>query len=433
MRVLLLISESWNDITYPNNNMTNWFSGFTQVEIFTITCGAEYPHNACCKNYYMLNDLSMVRSFLPGNQAGRILKLENFPLSAEKAITPFEYRVYQKRDKLHKPILRLARDFIWRFGKINVRSLQGFLKDANPDIIFSQRMGSVKMCRLESIVQSYSKAPMIAYTGDNEYLQDGLTGSFIERIHRIWTRKWLDKMIPTYKLYYCMSEEQMKFYEKKFAVRTKFLVKCGDFSEELVHKKVHQPIRIVYAGKLYCGRDETLKVISDVIRQINKEKNTFVLDIFTNDTISKEQEASLNDCITSIIHDAVPANKLPEIYKNSDIVLHVEGLDQKNILKTKYSFSTKIMDCISSGCAVLAVCDPTQAGFAYLKKNDIAFTATEKESLYRVLEMIQNSSELICDYSKKAYLFGSQNHSRAATQSMILKDFEEIINESVTD
>ncbi len=37
MKILLLLSESWNDKTAPNNNMTNWFKDFSDVEIWTIS------------------------------------------------------------------------------------------------------------------------------------------------------------------------------------------------------------------------------------------------------------------------------------------------------------------------------------------------------------------------------------------------------------
>ena len=159
------------------------------------------------------------------------------------------------------------RDAIWRFGRIDKKKLAEFLENANPDIIFSQRKGNVKMCRLEYEIQKISKAPMVAYTGDNEYLQDGLTGTLIQKLHYLWIRHWLDKMIPTYRLYYSMSEEQMRFYNKKFGINTKFLVKCGEFSEKLIHKTINTPIRLVYAGKLYCGRGATLCLLTEVFKR----------------------------------------------------------------------------------------------------------------------------------------------------------------------
>ena len=45
MKILLLLSESWNDITAPNNNMTNWFQNFPNVEIWTISGSARTPDN----------------------------------------------------------------------------------------------------------------------------------------------------------------------------------------------------------------------------------------------------------------------------------------------------------------------------------------------------------------------------------------------------
>ena len=90
------------------------------------------------------------------------------------------------------------------------------------------------------------------------------------------------------------------------------------------------------------------------------------------------------------------------------------------------------MDCLSSGASVLAVCNPCQAGYSYLKQHDIAFTASDKNELKQVLERIQKEPELICEYSRKAYMYGCENHNKKATQTMILKDFEDVINENTS-
>ncbi|MBQ7726336.1 MAG: glycosyltransferase [Clostridia bacterium] len=430
MKVLLLLSESWNDQIYPNNNMSNWFTGFPDLEIATIQCGPEKPSNHCCKNYFCVSDLEMAKSIFPGKRAGRVLRYEEYPSTEAVAYSSVETAVYARKSHLHNGFVRLLRSVIWCFGRYHVKLLKSFIEDFSPDIVFSQRMGSVKMCRLEAVVQKLCKAPMIAYTGDNEYLQDGLTGGFFDRLHAVWTRKWLDKMIPTYSLYYSMSDEQMRFYESKFGVEMKFLVKCGAFSEELVHKKVHSPIRLVYAEKLYWGRGDTLSLIAQVLRRINTAERPIQLDIYTGDTLTPDQKTALDDGVVSTVHCAVPSEALPAIYGDADLVLHVEGFDRSNAIKTKYSFSTKIMDCLSSGCAVLAVCDPSQAGFLYLQQNDIAITASSEEELRERLEQMLQHPEIIPDYAKKAYEFGVRFHQREKVQQMLYNDFMKVLYES---
>lgn len=429
MRILILLSESWNDSLYPNNNESNWFTDFHEVEVFTISGGAGFPQNHCCKHYFTLCDKDMVKSFLPGKRAGKVFHLDSFPDGNNHSISKLENNVYKRREKLHHASIRLIRDLIWRYGRINLSSLKEYIDYVSPDIVFSIRMGSVKMCRLEHVVSKMTNAPLVAYTGDNEYSQDGITGNLFGRIHTIWTRAWLNKMIPQYRLYYSMSYSQMEYYSKKFGVNTKFLVKSGDFTKDRLHKDINNPIRLVYAGKLYWGRDQTLRLIGDVLREIDRDETRFILSIYTTDPISEEKNPFLNDGKTSIVHQAVSVDKLSEILLQSDIALHVEGLEKENALKTKYSFSTKIIDCLSSGCAVLAVCNPEQAGFEYLRKNDIAFTASDRDELKAVLCRIKSSPDSIKDYARKAIIYGIEHHSKEKTQQMLFNDFTEIIHD----
>lgn len=427
MRILLLISESWNDTVHPNNNMSNWFTDFPDTEIYTIQCGPEKPKNRCCRNYFSVCDAEMVKSFLPGNRAGKILRYDEYPIKEDASLSNIENRVYNNRNKLHNGFARLLRSVIWRFGRYNKKLMKRFIDDFQPDIIFSQRMGSVKMCRLEKIVQSLCDAPMVAYTGDNEYAIGLSAKDLFEKINRSWTRHWLDKMIPTYSLYYNMSEEQMDFYEKKFGVKTKFLVKCGFFSEESIHKSVNDPIRLLYAGKLYAGRATTLSLLVETIMECHLQYR-FHLDIYTSDSLDPAMESVLNDGVVSQVHSAISASALKDLYETSDIVLHVEGLDEKNALATRFSFSTKIVDCLASGCALMAICDVNQAGFKYLRNNNLAFTAGNQAEIKEILGHICHEPDTIPETAGRALQFGRKYHQRQFVQKSMQTDFEEVIH-----
>lgn len=433
IKVLLLISESWNDIVHPNNNLTNWFSDFPEVEIYTISCGLDVQYNHCCKNYFCVNDAMMARSFIPGKRAGRVVRFADWPdsLLGKENINKDRIKsgIYNKKEHMHNGFFRLARDIIWRYGQYDKKALKRFIVDFKPDIIFSQRMGSVKMCRLESIVSELTTAPLVAFTGDNEFYTGVRSEDLFELIHRKWTRTWLTKMIPKYRLYYCMSNEQIKLYKEQFGANTKFLVKCGDFDLKRQHHTVNHPISLVYAGKVYAGRWKTLALILEAIKEENVSEKNIQLDIYTPDALTEEQNRTLHDDVNSFVHPAVSANQLQSIYDQSDIVLHVESLDDNDSQSTKYSFSTKIIDCLASGCAVFAVCNKNQAGYQYLSENDIALTADNKQELSRILKQICDNASLIIDYSGKALSFGRQFHERKVVQKTIMNDFEQVISQ----
>ena len=76
MRVLLLLSESWNDVEFPNNNMTNWFRNIEDVEIWTISGSVQLPNNECCKEYFLVGEMDMLKSIYNKKRAGKRFILE---------------------------------------------------------------------------------------------------------------------------------------------------------------------------------------------------------------------------------------------------------------------------------------------------------------------------------------------------------------------
>ena len=430
MKILLLISETWNDTTHPNNNMTNWFRDFPEAEIYTVSGGPGLPENSCCKNYFQVSDKMMAKSLLFGKRAGRVLRYEDYPHPESQEMGKEEV-IYKNRKKLSFPLMRLIRSLIWRFGRYNERELERFIKDFNPDVVFSQRMGSVKMCRMEKIVSKYTNAPIIAYTGDDEYSLRQISFFPSHWIHRFWTRAWISKMAKKhYRLYYMMSKRQMAEYKEVFGVETDFLVKCGEFSEDAVHTSVGKPIRIVYGGKLYCNRWKTLGMIAKELRSLNANGIKATLETYTGDPINKKIKRALDDGKSTFLMGRVSAVELKKIYDESDIILHVEGFDLNNRNLTRHSFSTKVMDCLSSGAATMAVAHESHAALDYLRSNDIAICATSEEELRERLLEIVNNPGVISYYARRAIKFGKETHSREKIQKKLLDDMRRVVSEN---
>lgn len=423
IKILLLLSESWNDISVPNNNVTNWFSGFDDVEIWTVSGNGNLPNNSCCKDYFLISEGRMLRSIYKRQKVGEIRHFEDYPNAVPESVSA------KKAPRLFGEFTRLARDIVWRFGRYDTEKLKIFIEDLDPDIVFSQRMGSVKMCTIERLVAKCTDAPMIAYTGDDEYSLNQFSLSPIYWIRRLWIRSMLKKNIASYKLFYSQSQRQMDEFAKEFSTPTKFLVKCGKFEEGKIHKSVNNPIQLVYAGKLYCNRWKSLAMIAKAITKINSESGVtkLTLNIYTRDRITKKQNLLLNDGKNSIIHGGVPGSELPEIYARADVALHVESFDLKNKLLTKDSFSTKVMDCMASGCAVMAVCWKDHAAGRYLKDKDAAMVANSYVDIEKIITDISGNSDIVLQYSKKAYDCGVCNHTRENIQEMLRCDFERII------
>ncbi len=429
MRILLLTSEEWNDRTYGNNNMTNWFSEFEGIDIAHVYCSAGKPENRCCLKYYHFNDIEMGKSVFQffGKAKGCKLIYENYP----QGLSTIQGKTNKKVPRILKTeTVRFIRDIVWKFARIDTSGLKEFISEFNPDIVFTQRKASLRILRIErEIHRLFPELPFMVYTADDEYSlkQFYISPSFW--IHRFMIRSYMRKNIKFYNLYYTDAEKQAEEYEKIFSVKTAFLAKCGDFSKTKPHESTNEPLVIVYAGKLYCRRWRTLEELAKALKKVNKDTTRAVLHIYTQSPIKSRYRKYLDDKQNSFILGKVSSEELEDIYNRSDIALHIESFDIKNRLLTRYSFSTKIMDCMNTGCAVMAICHPSQNGLQYLRKQDAAIVVDDPRNLMGILNELCDNHYLIKEFAQKAIDCGKRNHQKEVVQKLLMRDMETLTTE----
>ena len=258
MKILVLSSEVWNDKINGNNVTSNWFEGM-EAEFANVYASPDAPLNQCCQRYFQITDTMMLKSILTTTKAGQSLPICDYCIEQEECNAETEpKKLYQILKSISGPFLRFTREILWLLGRYNLSELKKFIDDFKPDVIFSERMASCKMLRLESIVSQLTDAPMFAFTGDDEYSLRQLSFSPFFWINRFMVRKMLRKNVKDYKIYYTLSPEQGAYYERIFGCRCKQLYKCGAFTSENGEREIHDPIRIIYAGKFYCNRWKVL-------------------------------------------------------------------------------------------------------------------------------------------------------------------------------
>lgn len=428
MKILLLTDEVWNDRIHGNNVLSNWFDGFP-AEFAHIYCSPGLPNNRCCKKYYQITDKMMLSSIIYKRQAGCIVtEMESDAISPEYTSTDIGNIGFLRR--YFGNFLRLCKNIVWTMGNYDSVSLKEFIEDFSPDIIFSPRMATPKMLKLERYVIEIAKCPMVAFTGDNEYSLKMFSLSPIAWLNRVWVRKELKNNESLYSLYYTLSNEQKLEYEKTFSFKVKILRKCTNRVSVEPNREFQQPIRLIYCGKLYCNRWKTLARIGRALSNINKNEKKIVLDIYTKDVLSAHLKSLLlnNDAVT--IHEPISPDEVLKKYKESDIALHIESFDLKYRYATRVSFSTKIIDCLSAGCAVLVVAWEKHSGLTYLREEDAALCISQESEIEHMLLSICNNPELVSEYAIKAKNCCERNHDKKKVSKMIMDDFMSCIEKN---
>lgn len=430
MKILLITAEEWNDYVYGNGVLTNWFTGF-DAEFAQIYTSPGLPNNKVCSKYFQIDERQMVKSLYSNTKAGREVKMPTNEREQDAAKSNAQrkgiYGIFKKLSLwMHTPIVMLQ-DFIWMTGRYDKAALQRFIDGYKPDVVFCPQLGNPKMWRLEKLVTGMTDVPFVAFTGDDEASYQQVSKSPLFWLRRWYCHNGLKNSVKIFSHYFMHSKEQAQDYTNEYGVPTSTLYKCGDFSNEFVKKSVGSPIRLVYAGRLYCNRWKTLAEIGKALHEINKHGERMVLDIYTQEALTNEQRKALSPENSVYMKGSVNPQQLKEVYRNADIALHVESMDKKNRLATRVSFSTKIIDLMASSCAILAVCWNRHCGYQYLRDNDAAFCVDNYSDILPMLQRIVDNPSLVQNYAQKAYECGRKNHTREKIQKQIRDKFEELI------
>lgn len=429
--MLIISAEVWRDDTNGGNVLSNLFAN-SCYEFAQIYCSPGEPQNKLCKKYYQMTDSMMVNSILKKGKPGREISYNNNP-SEDYVLS---CKPEQDNNRLFEFIKRyrlasffVLRSVIWNLGKWNNEELKSFILNFNPDIIFAPCYASHELLAIDRFAKSVIDVPVISYISDDNYGLKQFRLDPIYWLNRLVLRRNIRKTFPIYDLVYTMTDEQKQEYEQSLHCKMKVLKKGGDFANVPIKENVHSPIRLIYAGGIYCGRWKTLARIAEEIRKINKDSTKIVLDIFTGNQLTNKQKRLLDDGENCRVHAAISLDTLRDEYRASDIALHVESFELKYKLLTRLSFSTKIIDCMASGCAVMAICWKEHAGYKYLENNNIAICIDSLDGVKDVLNQIIVRPNMVVEYAQKTLIFGKRYHQIEDIQSGFRVDLESYITE----
>lgn len=436
MKILLITAEEWNDYVYGNGVLTNWFTGF-DAEFAQIYTSPGLPDNKVCRKYFQIDERQMVRSLCLNRKAGRevnmLIDKAEQDVVKNNAQRQGIYGLFKKLSMWMRTPVVMLQDLIWMTGRYDKVALRKFVEDFRPDVVFCPQLGNPKMWRLERIVKDMTDASFVAFTGDDEASYQQVSYSPLFWLRRWYCHRGLKNNISLFSHYFMHSAEQAQDYMGEYGISASTLFKCGDFLTDFVEKPVGIPIRLVYAGRLYCNRWKTLAEIGKALREINKNGECMVLDIYTQEALTDEQRKALCPENSVYMKGSVNPQQLKEVYRNADIALHVESMDKKNRLATRVSFSTKIIDLMASTCAILAVCWNRHCGYQYLHDNDAAFCVDDYKNIQPTLQRIADNPIFVQEYARKAYECGRKNHTREKIQKQIRDKFDELITKKRTN
>ncbi len=417
MRILIVSYELWDGVTNGGNVLSGIFEGY-DAEFAQIFCVSGTPYNRVCKKYFQLSDQMVIHR----QKMGKELIFEDYPANSEGANPKGDER---KTVTHFRASLMLLREMAWWSAKWKTKELEKFVLDFKPDLIFAPCNPIPHVLKIQRYVKKIAKCPMVSYVYDDIYSLKKFYLSPVYWLNHFYARRHVRRAFKAYDFVFTMTDRQKREYEKRFGRPMEVLSKSGEFSAS-ARTSIGNPVRIIYAGGVYINRWRALSDVKKAIAEINKNGKKAELHIYTANKVSEKQQRAMADGENSFLHSAVGTQELKELYRTFDIALHVESFKLKSRLDTRLSFSTKIVDCLESGCATVAIGPRGQAGIEYLRENGGALCISSKKEIKGELEKLINNPDLIKRYASRANELGKREHTKEKIRGKLDKCFNSL-------
>ena len=192
----------------------------------------------------------------------------------------------------------------------------------------------------------------------------------------------------------------------------------------------NQPLRFVYAGNLFWGRDDTLSAVADALERINDGGVKAVLEVYTGAAITAEVKEKLERPGTSHIMGSRPYEEIKQIMHGADVVLHVESFEQQAIDTVRYSFSTKVIDCLQSGNQVLGIGPREIASIAYIRKVPGSVVIDDASKIEAAISNLVKNQALFSKNVEITRDFAQKHHEIGSVQKKLRESFEQLIDKN---
>lgn len=421
-RVLVTTVPSWSS-RGGSDTMSSLMKDYGAEKVAALYIRADKSDSLSASKYFHIFENAVIKSiFCRMIKTGESFRPEDVVIDECTSEVAAEKATYRKASKYNRSLLMLFREIMWKLGKWKSPEMVSFLDDFNPEVLFCPIEGYIHFNSInEYIIKKYHPR-VVGIIWDDNFTFKQEPYNFWHQVHRFWLRRSVKRMIKKCDTVFALSPKMKEEVDKEFGIQSELLTK------PIFNKGVFQPyepqipVRVLYTGKLIIGRDKTVAEVVDAIREINKDGQKIVLDIYTNTELTPDMEARINVPGCCNLHAPIPQSEVFKKQAEADVLLFAESLSDKS--KTaRLSFSTKLTDYFSAGKCVWGVGNTDLGPIDYLRTEDAGLVSTDKESILNTLKLISDNKQTISQYAQKAYDCGVNNHNK---DKIIMKLYDAI-------
>ena len=224
---------------------------------------------------------------------------------------------------------------------------------------------------------------------------------------------------------YCIAigEQMSKAYETETGIKHGIIMNSIDTNLfSCAPRTAGEVIHFVYAGGLHLGRDKALQHIGECIEQVCAKTGKHALFcIYTSPENIDLYEAEFAHLKNTKLCRAVAHDQIYDIYRESDVLVHVESTALESNEFFKYSVSTKISEYLATGRPFLFWGPKSIYLFGFLRDNQLAYTVSNEIELEDSIEELMGATAN--KYSDNARAYAEQHFDISIARNR----FEEIV------
>lgn len=424
MKILIVSRTPWNISNSFGSTFTNLFGGMQDIDIYHICCQHGAIENTPAKKTFQMTDKSVMKSII--FRKSRIGRLVN---NNENGYFKDNSEVSKSAAEKRSRFAYFARDLIWKLGAWRANGeLRAFLDDVKPDAVYLPIYASCYMCDVGQYITEYLGVPVVGHITDNVFANPA-DASFFEKLYKAGLHKKIDKLMGMCAYFEVFAENMKQEYEKRF--KKKFYVigkgvSVADIPSGVEFCADKDEIHFVYTGNLGDGRFKTLGKIGAALRKYSKNR-VGILDIYSATRLTETMKRELGGFPNIRFHGFVSSDKVREIQKSADFLVHVEGFGNDAVETVGMSFSTKIIDYMMCGKPIFAVGDIRINSIKVLAEHKAAVVACDDDEIGTAVsdildgnadieQLLKNSKDYLINYRD---ILKIQNGIRGRLQKLI--------------
>ena len=420
-KILVCTVGAWSD-SVGSNTMSELFRDYSKDELACLYIRSNRSDSESCHRYFHIFEGRVMKSIfhrkiVTGEEYGlRDARTETNEQADEKA----RYDKYRRKKNW---FYMFAREFVWLFGQWKSKELDIFLDDFNPEVLVCPIESYIHFNRINEYIIKRKQPRVIGFLWDDNFTYKQQPHSLGYKIHRWWLRHSVKRLVAKCEKVVALSPKMKEEADAEFGIDSVLLTKPIFDQPPFTEYTPKEPIRMLYTGNLYVGRDETLALIVDAIREVNKDGQKIILDVYTSTIIKKELEDRIKVDGCCIVHEPISQSEVLRLQKETDVLLFLESLKQVGG-DARLSFSTKITDYFCAGKCIWAVGSNHLSAIDYLEKQDAAVCSLTKEDVLPTLVRMISDKSMISEYAKKGWQCGHDKHDA----NTIISKLNKIIN-----